>query len=148
MEVVLASGDIINANATSHADLFRALKGGQNNFGVVTRFDLQSYPQGPFWGGAVQYPQEADDAQLEAFTRFKDPKRYDPDTASVEQTFIYYGEFGSFFSSNTIYSSKPIVNASGLQLFTDIRPQQGTTMRISNTTDFATELELLQPVNQ
>jgi hypothetical protein len=85
---------------------------------------------------------------LEAFTRFKDPKRYDPDTASVEQTFIYYGEFGSFFSSNTIYSSKPIVNASGLQLFTDIRPQQGTTMRISNTTDFATELELLQPVNQ
>lgn len=148
MEVVLASGEIVNANATSHADLFQSLKGGQNNFGVVTRFDLQSYLQGPFWGGAVQYPQEADDAQLEAFTKFKDPKNFDPETASVEQTFIYYGEFGSFFSSNTIYDSKPVVNASSIEVFTNIQPQQGTTMRISNATDFATELELLQPANQ
>jgi hypothetical protein len=148
MEVVLASGDVINANSTSHADLFQSLKGGQNNFGVVTRFDLQSYPQGPFWGGAVQYPPEADDAQLEAFTKFKDPENYDHETASVEQTFIYYGETGSFFSSNTMYHSKPDVNASGLKLFTDIQPQQSSTMRISNATDFATELELLQPADQ
>ncbi|GKT52211.1 FAD-dependent monooxygenase yanF [Colletotrichum spaethianum] len=43
-EVVLASGLIINANATDHSDLFRALKGGGSNFGIVTRFDLAAFP--------------------------------------------------------------------------------------------------------
>lgn len=148
MEVVLASGDIVNANTTSHSVLFQSLKGGQNNFGVVTRVDMQSYPQGPFWGGAIQYPQDADDAQLKAFVEFKSPENYDPKTASVEQTFIYYGQFGTYFSSNTIYTSEPVVNASGLRYFTDIRPQQANSMRISNATDFANELELLQPSNQ
>ncbi|KAF2661146.1 FAD-binding domain-containing protein [Lophiostoma macrostomum CBS 122681] len=43
-EVVLASGKVINANATAHTDLFRALKGGSSNFGLVTRFDLETFP--------------------------------------------------------------------------------------------------------
>lgn len=50
-EVVLPSGEIVNANATSNSDLWRALKGGSNNFGVVTRIDLKTFPQGKFWGG-------------------------------------------------------------------------------------------------
>lgn len=54
-EVVLASGDVVQANASEHADLWRALKGGGNNFGIVTRFDLRTYPQQPFWGGVVFY---------------------------------------------------------------------------------------------
>ena len=36
-EVVLASGSIVNANATSYTDLFWALKGGGNQFGEHTR---------------------------------------------------------------------------------------------------------------
>ena len=43
-EVVLASGEIINANASANSDLWRALKGGGSNFGIVTRFDLETYP--------------------------------------------------------------------------------------------------------
>ncbi|GAB1214093.1 hypothetical protein ATERTT37_003252 [Aspergillus terreus] len=35
-EVVLASGRIVNANIESNTDLFKALKGGGNNFGIVT----------------------------------------------------------------------------------------------------------------
>jgi FAD/FMN-containing dehydrogenase len=34
-EMVLASGRLVSANATSRPDLFRALKGGLSNFGVV-----------------------------------------------------------------------------------------------------------------
>lgn len=45
-EVVLASGDIVNANAHENPDLWFALKGGSNNFGVVTRFDLRTFKQG------------------------------------------------------------------------------------------------------
>jgi len=43
-EVVLGNGTIINANQTTNADLWRALKGGSNNFGIVTRFDMEAVP--------------------------------------------------------------------------------------------------------
>ncbi|KAI9155705.1 FAD-binding domain-containing protein [Paramyrothecium foliicola] len=43
-EVVLANGLIVNANETDHSDLFRALKGGGSNFGIVTRFDIEAFP--------------------------------------------------------------------------------------------------------
>lgn len=43
-EVVLASGQIVNANDSTNADLWRALKGGSSNFGVVTRFDIEAFP--------------------------------------------------------------------------------------------------------
>ncbi|KAL2878164.1 hypothetical protein SGCOL_006414 [Colletotrichum sp. CLE4] len=43
-EVVLASGEIVNANVSANSDLWRALKGGSSNFGIVTRFDLQAFP--------------------------------------------------------------------------------------------------------
>ena len=52
-QVVLSSGKIVNANPTTNADLFKALKGGSNNFGIVTRFDLRVVPQGLGWGGTV-----------------------------------------------------------------------------------------------
>jgi FAD/FMN-containing dehydrogenase len=43
-EVVLANGTIINANNKEHPDLWKALKGGGNNFGIVTRFDMEALP--------------------------------------------------------------------------------------------------------
>ncbi|KAH8681811.1 hypothetical protein BX600DRAFT_31580 [Xylariales sp. PMI_506] len=50
-ELVLPNGTIANVNETSHPDLLFALRGGNANFGVVTRFDLKVYPQGLVWGG-------------------------------------------------------------------------------------------------
>ena len=46
LQVVLASGQIVNANLDSHPDLFAALKGGTNNFGIVTSFDMRVFQQG------------------------------------------------------------------------------------------------------
>lgn len=51
LQVVLANGSIIDVNYASHPDLYFALRGGGNNFGIVTRFDLDTYPQGEIWGG-------------------------------------------------------------------------------------------------
>ncbi|KAF2663237.1 FAD-binding domain-containing protein [Microthyrium microscopicum] len=50
-EVVLANGSIVNANRNENPDLHRALKGGGNNFGIVTRFDLHMFPKPKLWGG-------------------------------------------------------------------------------------------------
>jgi FAD/FMN-containing dehydrogenase len=40
-ELVLASGEVVNANAETNNDFWAALKGGGNQFGIVTRFDLR-----------------------------------------------------------------------------------------------------------
>ncbi|OJJ72078.1 hypothetical protein ASPBRDRAFT_43473 [Aspergillus brasiliensis CBS 101740] len=43
-EVLLASGCEIWTNAADKPDLFRALKGGGSNFGIVTAFELETHP--------------------------------------------------------------------------------------------------------
>ncbi|KAI1369390.1 hypothetical protein F5Y08DRAFT_334799 [Xylaria arbuscula] len=52
-EVVLANGTIVTASDTENADLARALRGGGNNFGIVTTYTLQTYRQADIWGGNV-----------------------------------------------------------------------------------------------
>ncbi|KFY77699.1 hypothetical protein V499_02981 [Pseudogymnoascus sp. VKM F-103] len=51
-EIVLANATIVNANATANQDLFASLKGGGNNFGIVTAFTIKTHPQAhKVWGG-------------------------------------------------------------------------------------------------
>ncbi|KAJ5546162.1 hypothetical protein N7494_003747 [Penicillium frequentans] len=50
-EVVLADGTIVQANTKSNSDLFWALKGGSSNFGLVTRFDMETIPSRKVWAG-------------------------------------------------------------------------------------------------
>ncbi|CAJ2500627.1 Uu.00g034800.m01.CDS01 [Anthostomella pinea] len=72
---------------------------------------------------------------------------YDP-FAEVEQTFVYFGSQKTFLSTNNMFYTRPVVNASGLHYFTDIQPQTTNTMRISQASDFAEEVETLQPMDQ
>lgn len=39
-EVVLASGEVVRANTEANSDLWIALRGGLNNFGIVTSLKL------------------------------------------------------------------------------------------------------------
>ncbi|KAK4099525.1 hypothetical protein N658DRAFT_508569 [Parathielavia hyrcaniae] len=56
-EVVLASGDIVNASPNENSDLYWALRGGGgSNFGIVTRFDLASFDQGDLWASSLIWP--------------------------------------------------------------------------------------------
>ncbi|KAI9060011.1 FAD-binding domain-containing protein [Trametes sanguinea] len=53
LELVLANGTILNVSQDSHPDLFWGLKGGFNNFGVVTGLNLTTHPQTAVWGGLL-----------------------------------------------------------------------------------------------
>ncbi|KAL4867177.1 hypothetical protein BDV12DRAFT_198522 [Aspergillus spectabilis] len=57
-EVVLANGTIANVNRDSSPDLYFALRGGGNNFGIVTRFDFETYRHGPMSGGTTVFLME------------------------------------------------------------------------------------------
>ncbi|KAF2703693.1 FAD-binding domain-containing protein [Pleomassaria siparia CBS 279.74] len=53
--LVLANGTIANVTASSNPNLFKALKGGGNNFGVVTNYRLQARRQADIWGGNLVF---------------------------------------------------------------------------------------------
>ena len=55
MEVVLANGTITTASETLNPDLYYALRGGGNNFGIVTNFIVRKFPQGPVFTGMTSY---------------------------------------------------------------------------------------------
>jgi len=63
LELVLASGEVIEVSATEHPELFWALKGGGGNFGVVTRFTFRAHRFGPMMRVGVSLYEPEDAAQ-------------------------------------------------------------------------------------
>ncbi|KAF8182932.1 hypothetical protein BJ912DRAFT_562318 [Pholiota molesta] len=52
-QLVKPDGQVIVVTKFSDSELFFGLKGGFNNFGIVTKFTLKTFPQGQVWGGSV-----------------------------------------------------------------------------------------------
>ena len=69
-QVVLGSGKVVQANNVTNPDLFTALKGSQNNLGIITKLDLVAFEQSDLWGGTATYSTKTIPAQLKAFVDF------------------------------------------------------------------------------
>jgi len=140
-KVVLANGKIANVNQKSYPDLYFALRGGGNNFGIVTRLDLETFAQGDLWGGMSVYPAEAQDSIYTALNNFANNAPSDPDAALIV-AFVY--AFGQYFFSNDYEYANPVVNPPIFHEFTSI-PSIRSTLRITNLTDLTTELNASNP---
>ncbi|KAI5886885.1 FAD-binding domain-containing protein [Schizophyllum commune H4-8] len=93
-ELVKPSGEIATVTAESDADLFWALKGGFNNYGIVTRFTLKTHPQPEqVWGGIITYTQDQVDKVSEAVANFS-AKVTDPKAAIISAYNFLLGEIG------------------------------------------------------
>jgi FAD/FMN-containing dehydrogenase len=76
-ELVTASGSIINVNYQSYPDLYWALRGGGTKFGIVTRFDYETFQQGDVFAGSILYDYEHKVDVIKAFNNYHttgDPK--------------------------------------------------------------------------
>lgn len=69
-EIVLADGSVAEASQRDRSDLWWALKGGSNNFGIVTRFDMETLPITDLYGGATVYDSEHLPAFLDAVNKY------------------------------------------------------------------------------
>lgn len=135
-EVVLSSGKIVQANKNSNAELFRALKGGTNNFGIVTRIDLPTFTQGQMWGGALFYDATTYEAIVNAFYDFASKPTPDQDAHVIAAA--SFSPMGFVNVVNTYYT-KPTANPPSLVPFTNIQPQLGNTLREDSLLGFANE---------
>ncbi len=128
-------------NYTSYPDLFFALRGGGNNFGIVTRFDLETFPQDLMWGGSQTYPITAAASLIRAFVNVAHNGPSDPDAALL-LNFFYYN--GTFLSNTDMEYAKPIVNPAIFHGVTMVE-SFASTMRITNLTDLVLELQEKNP---
>ncbi|KAA8572181.1 hypothetical protein EYC84_002092 [Monilinia fructicola] len=141
-EVVLADGSVLNANKSNNQDLWQALKGGSNNFAIVTPFDIRTFPQENFYGGRIIYDISTLDEQLNGFAKLLE--NFDMYAAimmsiSWDQKRNLYSIFNNLEftkNDNALVSLKP---------FLDAKPQYMNPMRISNLTDFAAETGRFAP---
>ncbi|QRW20989.1 FAD-binding domain protein [Rhizoctonia solani] len=84
-EIVLASGEVATVTSKSNEDLFRALKGGTGNFGIVTSFTLQTYPIGKIHAGYLFYaPDQTEELFSLMETYAREGVEIDPKTHLIQ----------------------------------------------------------------
>ncbi|CAE6428494.1 unnamed protein product [Rhizoctonia solani] len=104
-EIVLADGKLTTVTKKSAKDLFKALKGGTGNFGIVTSFELRTFPINNVYAGHLYYSPEQYDALfpiMETYARQgieSDPKTHVIGMfACVPSQSIDMATFYSFYS--------------------------------------------------
>jgi hypothetical protein len=123
-KVVLANSTIVYANKTSNPDLFWALKGGGNNFGIVTRYDMKTYPVQQLYGGITLYDVKDCNRFLDAVASYTLPGggSYDPRSAILPDINLDPATNSSTCSLVTFYDAQDpeSVNPAALANFTAI----------------------------
>ncbi|KAL3466929.1 hypothetical protein BJX64DRAFT_204577 [Aspergillus heterothallicus] len=94
-EVVLANGTITNVNRDSFPDLYFALRGGGSNFGIVTRFDVQTYKHGLVSGGLTVFLME-DLQERRAALGLNDPWEWSVNSVLSQLSKRVMGTIGRF----------------------------------------------------
>ncbi|GAM37142.1 hypothetical protein TCE0_022f06807 [Talaromyces pinophilus] len=114
-EVVLADGKVVTASSSENPDLWRVLKGGGNNFGIVTRFTLRSFPYAPLWtSGIVTLAAFQYAKSLKAYHDYLahassgKPGAFDEDAAGPILSFVYIQKLGfQILSLSILYTKVP-----------------------------------------
>ncbi|KAJ5009822.1 hypothetical protein K4K57_008159 [Colletotrichum sp. SAR 10_99] len=134
-EVVLADGSIVQANDQEHSDLFRVLKGGGNNFGIVTRFDMVTFPSKDIWDVELVHAKESAPEVVHALADFVGNLEAHPD-AHVLAMWMYLPKADDHFIENLLMSLDGQQEAKSLSKFLAIPGQVK-----SKTTTIATKMD-------
>ncbi|KAK7952757.1 uncharacterized protein PG986_008485 [Apiospora aurea] len=139
VEVVLADGRIVNANADENADLFRALKGASaGNFGIVTRFDVRALPNDGLWAGMLlseATPERSAD-HVAAMKGFTDDSERFPDSSYIVLWNYEPSRFKDIVITTFLANTKGVENPPELTQLCDI-PTMARDLKQTNLHGFA-----------
>ncbi|GAP90255.2 putative 6-Hydroxy-D-Nicotine Oxidase [Rosellinia necatrix] len=142
-EVVLADGQIVRASRSEHADLFRALKGGSNNFGIVTRFTLATIPLEKVWGGVLVLPKETIPSVCRLTTEFTTKIPENPDNNLII-VIGYIPDMKDVVASAAVVNTKAVSND---PIFDDWKKLPAIADSTKNTSIYELSFEVTLPEN-
>lgn len=135
-------GTVLQVSNATYPDLFKALKGGSNNFGVVTAFTFNTFPQGQLWGGFNINLGSSASQQFVALGSFinQTGSRFTGTEAIISYVNLAGFEvFANFFTNTNAEANPPEIAD-----FVAIEPVLENTFRIDNLSSFANELSVGQ----
>ncbi|KAF5026134.1 hypothetical protein F66182_1782 [Fusarium sp. NRRL 66182] len=141
-QLVLANGEMVEANANENADLWQAVKGGSGNFGLITRIDLFPIPfvdgQNPvIWGGNLLYKPEPGPAVIDALIDFTANVPKDENSSSIVYWAYVPAIAGGTILNAAIENTKGQVKPPAFDTFysiPDIQQDTTVTERLSKVT--------------
>lgn len=154
-EVVLSDASIVIANNATNPDLWRALKGGSGNFGIVTRIKMNAFELGNMWGGIIFHKKD-DSTRHTIFKLFED---FTANTEDVNAHWIHTWTYvnavvlAEWQPSSNIQYTKPISNppifdrlrSRDLDGSSALIPQLMNQLKIDTLTGLTQQLATLNP---
>lgn len=138
-EVVLADGRIVTANKSRNPDLFTVLKGGNNNFGIVTQFKFRTFAYNGMWGGLVIYPETTIQDHFKALINFSNNVDKNPKSAAIVMP-VYQSSVGADLILNAYDHAEPVVRPAAFDEFFSIPGNISDTTALTNMSDLAASL--------
>ena len=106
-EVVLANGTVVYATATQHAPLWKALKGGGGNFGIVTNIRTKLIVSGKVWSGYLFSPSWHTPKIIKAFVDLCKADNFDEFVSGPIVTLVYVQKLGVRLTVTGLSYTKP-----------------------------------------
>lgn len=135
-EVVLANGRVVTASKTQNPDLFTVLKGGNNNFGIVTQFKFRTFTYAGMWGGLVIYPETTIQDQFKALINFSNNVDKNRKSATILIPF-YQSKAGMELILNSYDHTETVVRPAAFDEFFAIPGNISDTTAVTNMSDLA-----------
>lgn len=143
-KVVLANGTITAASETRNPDLYFALRGGSNNFAIVTTFTVRVFPQDAVSSHRATYTSvnQTESALDAIYDLFTNPQL----TADKDMAYDFYYMFNQASGAFSLMGSEWYANPAVLEpeVFSAIRSVPSTT-RTARLGSMANLTGTLQP---
>ncbi|EXL66327.1 hypothetical protein FOPG_17493 [Fusarium oxysporum f. sp. conglutinans race 2 54008] len=139
-EVVLANGSIVTATRENEPRLFKALRGGGSNFGIVTAFELETFPYDRIWGAQTTVNPTYRDQAIEAYADFNSKLWTDPKGHTI---LIFNHLYGKVEVLQYIVYTAPIPNRPIFDSLLKV-PKLKSPLEIRDYSDLAAEIADLQ----
>jgi len=135
--VVLPNSSIVNANENHNSDLYYACRGGGNNFGIITNFQVKVYPRGEVLGGQVTHNEKYTDQVLAELYELTVKLNADP-KMSFSSRFLYNQLEDIFQFRLTQEYDAPIINPPVFDRLNAI-PSEANNLKVGLSSVFVAE---------